>query len=373
MPALRLIEAHRSLADVADAWRQLESACPSSGYQRYCWVEPWLRIVGRSYEPLILLARDEDGAPAALFPLIVSRRGPLAVASYAGAKDSNINLPLVRPEVNADAATLRRILDEGARAAGVDAYAFRNQPVEWAGRAHPLCALGGQPSPSLLHSTRLPESGEAFLDARPRDARKRTRWRMRKLCELGEVSFLRAQSPDEIGRVAAAFREQKKIRIAAMGADDFDADLIGDFLEAAALAGEPGAELHALMVGDRVAALYGGVVHQGRYSAMVNSFDTCPDIARSSPGELVTLSLLESLCDRGLTAFDLGVGEAAYKQRWCEVREPLFDTFHGVSAKGKAYALAASALRRTKRQVKQSAFLWPLARRARAVLRGRNG
>lgn len=346
----------------------LENACRCSGYQRYSWVDTWLRVSGASSEPLILLARDETGAPAALFPLVVSRRGPVAIASYAGAKDANINLPLVRPDVHVDSASLRRVLGEGARAAGVDAYAFYNQPFEWAGRAHPLSALPGQPSPSFLHSKRLHESAEAFVNTLPSDTRKRTRWRLRKLSEIGEVSFVRAQSAEDARRVAAAFREQKKIRIKAMGADDFDADLAGDLLEAAALADETAVELHALMVGDRVAAMYGGVVHQGRYSAMVNSYDSSPDIARLSPGELAIMSLLESLCERGVAEFDLGVGEAPYKDRWCDRREPLFDTFHGVTAKGKAFALAQGALRRAKGHVKKSRILWPLAQKARAAL-----
>ena len=74
---------------------------------------------------------------------------------------------------------------------------------------------------------------------------------------------------------------------------------------------------------------------------MVNSYDTSPDIARTSPGEIIITRLLQSLCERGVSEFDLGVGEAAYKDKWCDRSEPLFDTFHGVTAKGKARTLSA--------------------------------
>lgn len=372
MPEISSVETHASASEISSDWKQLEEACAASGYQTRRWVEPWLRVVGRAHgaEPLFILARDETDSPAILFALSVTKASGLRVAAYAGERDSNVNMPLVRPGVRMDGSTLGRVLAAGARKAGVDAFALLNQPVEWRGAPHPMSALPGQASPSFLHSTRLEASGQALLQSRMTgEGRKRLRWRTRKLEELGPVSLLHAGTPMETREIIEAFRRQKKVRIDAMGAaSGFDVDLACAFMEEAAVADEPGVELHALMAGERVAAIYCGVAHGGRFHAMVNSYDTERDIARASPGDVATTLLLKALCDRGFGEFDLGVGEAGYKESWCEIQEPLFDTFVGVTARGKAYCIARRAQQKAKRHIKQSAWLWPLAQKVRARL-----
>jgi CelD/BcsL family acetyltransferase involved in cellulose biosynthesis len=370
MQLITSIEAHASWQPIADDWRALEVACPVSGYQTRKWVTPWLRTIGSALglEQLLILGRDENGSAAALFVLTIAPAGRIRVASYAGGRDSNINMPLVRPDVLLDRDAVYRMLTEGSRSTGVDAFALLNQPEQWAGVVHPLAHLPSQPSPSLLHGRHL-EAGEDIMGQMTGDSRKRMRWRLRRLDEIGKVEFVQARTREEIAHIVDAFRRQKKVRIEAMGASaGFDIDLVAAFVEEAALADEPGMELCALAAGGRVVAMYAGVTHAGCYHAMVNSFDTDPDIARTSPGELVTIELLQSLCNRGLNNFDLGVGEAAYKDKWCDRHEPMFDSLIGVTSKGKAYALAHSARQSVKRQIKQSTWLWPLAKKIRARL-----
>lgn len=370
MQLIMSIEAHASWQPIADEWGALESACPVSGYQTRKWVTPWFRTVGSALglEQLLILGRDENGSAAALFVLTIAPTGRIRVASYAGGRDANINMPLVRPDVMLDRDAVYRMLTEGSRSAGVDAFALLNQPEQWAGVVHPLAHLPSQPSPSLLHGRHL-QPGEDIMGQMTGDSRKRMRWRLRRLEEIGNVEFVQARTREEIANIVDAFRRQKKVRIEAMGASaGFDIDLVAAFIEEAALADDPGMELCALTAGGRVVAMYAGVLHAGCYHAMVNSFDTEPDVARTSPGELVTIQLLQSLYERGLSNFDLGVGEAAYKDKWCNRHEPMFDSLIGVTAKGKAYALAHSARQSMKRQIKQSEWLWPLAKKIRARL-----
>jgi CelD/BcsL family acetyltransferase involved in cellulose biosynthesis len=73
---------------------------------------------------------------------------------------------------------------------------------------------------------------------------------------------------------------------------------------------------------------------------------------------------------RGFCEFDLGVGEARYKNEACEAVEPLFDSAFGVSARGRLAAWAFLAGQRAKRAIKQSPRLKALhtrLRRARAT------
>lgn len=65
-------------------------------------------------------------------------------------------------------------------------------------------------------------------------------------------------------------------------------------------AGNPAIELHALVTGNRIVAVYAGATHRGRFHAMINSFDPAPEIARTSPGDLL-MSMMQTIGDRGFS------------------------------------------------------------------------
>jgi CelD/BcsL family acetyltransferase involved in cellulose biosynthesis len=108
----------------------------------------------------------------------------------------------------------------------------------------------------------------------------------------------------------------------------------------------------------------GGMVRDGRFSAMFNSIPA--DQFRSeSPGEQLLVNMIRSCCERGLDTFDLGVGEAAYKDMFCPDEEPLFDTCLPLSARGHALVAIERAKSAVKRTIKQNRSLWSAVVRAR--------
>ena len=80
------------------------------------------------------------------------------------------------------------------------------------------------------------------------------------------------------------------------------------------------------------------------------------------------MEVVRDAIERGLAAFDLGVGEARYKNECCETTEALFDSVLAVSFSGRAVAAAFLAGRRVKQRIKQSPRLFRLALRARRFL-----
>ena len=64
----------------------------------------------------------------------------------------------------------------------------------------------------------------------------------------------------------------------------------------------------------------------------------------------------------------LGVGEAGYKNAWCDVAEPLFDTLLPVSATGRARSTLEAARLALKRRIKQTPWIWALAKKVRAKI-----
>src|SRR4029077_904096 len=102
--------------------------------------------------------------------------------------------------------------------------------------------------------------------------------------------------------------------------DAFAVPGVRRFIEAAATepvdGSEPLIELYALSVDDIIVATMGGIVGNGRFCAMFNSIIQ-GRFAVESPGKQLIVKLVRSCCERGLVTFDLGVGEARYKNLLC--------------------------------------------------------
>ena len=130
---------------------------------------------------------------------------------------------------------------------------------------------------------------------------------------------------------------------------------------------------HALRCGPRIVATLGGARRGDRFSGMLTSFTADPDMARTSPGELLLSEVMKRHCEAGLATFDLGIGEARYKETYCPEAEPLFDSLVALTPRGRLFASAEATRLRMKRAVKQSRWAWRLAQKLRRVRRRLSG
>ena len=366
--AFRTVEVHRSLDAVADAWAELERVAPCSIYQTRRWLDPWLDTLGQKagVSPWLVLARMADGRPSALLPLGTRRHGPVKVAAWLGGKDSNAAMALLRPGAGWDGAAVRRLLDEAAAGPGrPDVFALTNQPLAWDGHANPMAALPHRASPSAAYGLRLGRDGQALLAASlSKETRKKLRKKEARLAAMGPLTYRVALGADARRDVLDAFLAQKTARLRGKGLrSEFEAPEMRAFIEAAA----EGVELHSLAVGERIVAVYGGAAHGGWWSGMFNSFDADEAVARSSPGDLLLMRVIARACERGLHHLDLGIGEARYKETFCDMPIPLFDAMVPVTARGHAYAAFATLRQDVKRRIKRDDRLLALARRLDAL------
>lgn len=353
-------------------WDELYALAPASAYQSYAFAAAWAQTLGRAggAAPLIIVARGPDGRALALLPLARARLGPLRMAMFMGGRESNFNLPLLRPGCGLDENAVRQLLREAARLAGVDFFYLRNMPLRFDGCDNPLAARDAVPSASFAYGTSLP-ADSAELKARiSKDTRKKLRKKEAWLGELGELRYEHRAAGDRAREILCILTGQKAARLAAMGvASEFsDAAMIA-FL--ARLADEGVLETHALSVSGRIVATYGGLVHRGRFSAMVNSFDPGERVARSSPGDLLLHALLADLSARGIAKFDLGAGEARYKNAVCEETIELCDAVIAASWKGELATPMLSLMLRGKRRIKQTPWMAKLLAKAQRSLAGK--
>jgi len=362
-------------------WRGLEiSGAVATPYQRFDFIAPWLRHVGhrQGVRPFLVVGCDARGAPLFLLPLGRTRRGPLEVAGFLGGKHVNFNVALWRREVAAalDRGAMERIVGMiRAAGAGTDLLMLTNQPHRWDGVANPFAALRHQPSPSFAWRGALADDFAALVAARVSGAqRKKLRKKERVLAGARPVRYWRAETADDAARVLDVFFRQKAERMAELGlANAFAAPGMREFIAAAATAelatGRPAIELYAASVGDTILATYGGLVGNGRFCGIFNSMIR-NELAHESPGQLLLFNLVRMCCERGLTTFDLGVGEATFKQLFCDEPEPLFDSFLPLTPLG---ALAAAGCRlqfALKGRIKRSPQVWSTVQALRRRISG---
>lgn len=368
------------LAAARDAWRDLAADGISSPYQAYDWIEAWQRHVGvaEGVVPFLVVGRDAAGTPQFLWPLGRMRHGPLTIARSLGGKHANFNFGLWRRGAAAslDADGMQAALDRlAAVAPGIDLITVPNQPQSWDGVPNPFLTLPHQPSPDQALRFALGASGEEVLARRlSANMRGKMRGKERKFAQLPGYRYARAETTADVDRILAAFRVQKAAYFAAIGvADSFAEPGVMAFLRDACLAGladgRPAIELHALECDSGVIAMFGGVADGRRFSGMFNSYDP-GEMSRHSPGMVILVHMIRHYADRGFTAFDLGVGDFAYKHVFCDEAEPLSDSFLPLTPLGRLAAVAMRSASDVKRRIKSTPALWHAVSTLRRQLGG---
>ena len=362
------VEVHTTVDTIADVWARFETAGPCSIYQSRAWLLPWLETLGRraGLAPWFVLARAADATPVALLPLGLRRLGPITIATWLGGKDSNAAMPLVRPDVTWTAADAKEVL---IRAVGVDGrrpdvFVLGNQPYRWAGTDNPFALLPHGASPSVAYGTALPQKAADLFEAKlSRETRKKLRKKEAKLALLGPLAHRVAVTASQQRETIDVFLRQKTERFRDLAiASDFETREMRAFIETASAPRGSGIELHALLAGDRIVAVYGGAAWNGHWSGMFNSFDADDEVAKSSPGDLLLMKIIEKACADGMSAFDLGIGEARYKAALCNEPIPLFDLVLPTTARGRAVAALIVARQAAKRAVKREPRLLALVK-----------
>jgi CelD/BcsL family acetyltransferase involved in cellulose biosynthesis len=370
---LARIEIFKDMAWAEAPWRTLESEL-GTPYQTYDFLKLWLRHVGSpaGVTPFIVLGFNAAGSPLFLWPFGRRRLGPWRVVEFLGGSHANFNMALWRRGAagRIEASDLNAVL--AGLAGRADLLRLCNQPLTWGGTTNPFALLAHQRAANFGFSGALIGDFDALLRARTNSAtRKKIRKKEHALAEVGTIIFERAQSPQQIRQVLDAFFKQKSARMHALGiADVFAEANVRRFIEAAATEptsrGKPPIELYSLSVDDMVVATMGGMVGGGRFCAMFNSI-AFGRFAVHSPGEQLILHLVRRCCERGLDTFDLGIGEARYKNLFCGDAEPLFNSFLPLTRKGRLLALALRFSTGVKRAIKQRPLLWTLVRAWRAL------
>ncbi|HTN63765.1 MAG TPA: GNAT family N-acetyltransferase, partial [Devosia sp.] len=343
-------------------------------YQRFDWMQG-LYANGLDRGQLAIAVLGPPNRPIALLPLVIVRGHGLRQAHLVGSAYANSDWLLFDP-ASASRLTgpvLQRFFAEIAlQAGGVDMLRLRQLPAQWDGHANPLLALRHQAAPNNLYSAEIGAVPLPFIDhgisSKLRSNLRRGRGRLEE--QFGPVSVRRITDTAALDAVHKAFLAQRGERFAAMGIDNIFAtpEMVGFFQGLATIGlgqARPALAAHGLYAGTDILATSFGSMAGRHYSQYINSTSGGPASKYSLMGILMA-AMMDDLIASGITGFDMGTGDFAYKTDW-SAPQTVFDSTIAVSRRGRLALPVLDGLVRVKRAIKQNPRAWALAQRVKKL------
>ncbi|MGS1096538.1 GNAT family N-acetyltransferase (plasmid) [Aquamicrobium terrae] len=368
-------------SDIEREWRRLESEGVTTVFQRYDWVDSYVTHVlpHLKARPAIVLGRLH-GQPAFILPLAISKVGPARMATWIGGDHSGYNFGLWSMEAVAAMALLGRAEIErmlGRALGDADCAVLARTPKSHDGVAQPLAGLPSRPSSTEGYSFDLAGGFDAVLKKTDGSRRRKSiRKQERKMGEFGVLRYATLRDPARAGAALDFFFEHKGQRLAEQGkADSFAEPGVQDFfhelLDRSMAMEEPILEMMELSVDGTMRAVKGSGIHRGRVNAYFSTYAS-DELVSYGPGRALLFRHVEECCERGLSAFDLGVGYEEYKTHWCDIIHELDDIYAAFTPLGSATIAAIRSAEAVKHLMRRNKVLWQYLKRARAFLSRRS-
>lgn len=310
-------------------WRAFEADGIGYAFQTYDWQSHWFAHLGKRAGLLPCLVAIEDCRAGRLMflPLAIRRHLGSRCLAWLGGRHADYHAPLLGAGYQGiDVAALwPRLL---ARLPEVDVVHLEKQPADILGIPNPFLALGARPCGVSAYAARLAPSWEAYYGAR-RGAKTRAtdRRKLRRLQDLGTLTFRPMVEPAEIDPVMRRLADLKLRQLSRVGGRDlFGSPGCLDFYSALAAGVHERLRVmvSTLELDGAVIAAHWGVVAERRFYWLIPVYD---DTWRAhSPGLHLMHALMEWCCANGLETFDFGLGDEDYKTSWCDTVTPLHDT-----------------------------------------------
>jgi CelD/BcsL family acetyltransferase involved in cellulose biosynthesis len=359
----------------ADARSAYAAFCRSAAHaapQNPTFVEAWADNPGAD---MVLATVSGNGRTCLMLVLEIVRDGTATVARHPGGRHANGSFPAFEGQ---EFGGIREILAAALRGArpDVDLILLERNEIERAGRANPLHGPGCALSPNVALSANLENGFDAlFQGSSGKRKRKKHRAQVRRFEEVGPCRRFAATGPAEVDALLSAFYEMKAERFRQMGITDVFAPVpvrnaFRRIFVGALDKASPDFVLHGLEVGGVLRAVTGSSLSGGRITCEFSSFRV-DELAAASPGDFLFYENIREACEEGLSVYDFGVGDEAYKRQWCDIETWHFDFHLPLTARGHAVSAARRAIGAVKRAVKENRFVWSILKNLRKAGAGK--
>jgi CelD/BcsL family acetyltransferase involved in cellulose biosynthesis len=324
-------------------------------FQSREFLDIWLDTIGKAsgVEPYFVVVRDADGRPVLYLPLIIETKFNVRLLRFMDCGVADYNAPIVAADRSLSRQDFHDVWAKVlALLPGFDVIDLKKIAGDVAGVVNPLAYLDRTPFGDSGHAivlTRLREQ----TDTRRAVVRLRRKLQTyaKGLSRIGEPRFIVNPDAAEAAPVAERLLELKRQKYQRTSTPDFlTAPGVERFYREMMSPGRLGtiSHLSALMIGDTVASAHLGFIGRGRFYYIFPAYDT--EFGRHRVGHLLMEHLIDQSVAQDFETFDLGIGDASYKNKWATHHLAVHNHERAVTAAGRVYL----QMRRVRRFVSAS-------------------
>lgn len=368
---------HDSLEELADDWQALQADGFCSFFQTYQWTRAWHDTIGkaRRINPCIVCGRDADGQLVFILPFAVEKRAGGMVLRWYGADEITYGMGIfdkefLRQNPGFFKVEWQHILAVVGR---VDAINLEHQPERLDEFENPLRFLFNVRSANQTYRMTLcSDYQNLYEQKRSASSRRGARKRDKKLLQSGTVRLELPERGLPTVQLLSTMINQQQDRLGSRGVRSvYDETRRAFLLELGRVLPSSGntclLPYHLTIDGTVCAVMLGGCF-QSTYWAMISTLTSDPALLPLSPGDYALRATIKAACERGLARFDFAAGDTDYKNHWCDEVVALHECNMPVTVRGRFVAGLASIATRLKRQIKNTPWLFALAKSARKLL-----
>jgi CelD/BcsL family acetyltransferase involved in cellulose biosynthesis len=324
-------------------------------FQSREFLDIWLDTIGKAsrVEPCFVVVRDSDRRPVLYLPLIIETKFNVRLLRFMDCGVADYNAPIVAADRTLSRQEFHDVwADVLALLPGFDVIDLKKIASDVAGAVNPL---------TYLDCTPFGDSGHAIVLTRLRDQtdtrravvrlRRKLQTHAKGLSRIGELRFIVDPDAAEAAPVAERLLELKRQKFQRTSTPDFlSAPGVERFYREMMSPGRLGtiAQLSALTIGNTVASAHLGFIGRGRFYYIFPAYDTA--FGRYRVGHLLMQHLVDQSVAQDFDAFDLGIGDASYKNKWATHHLALHSHERATTAAGRVYL----QMRRVRRFVSAS-------------------
>lgn len=320
-PAPRSVRAEaivvRQIAELEAEWLSLR--CRSLGpsfYQSFAWCSAWIEACRQAACPQdvrIVTVRDQ-GRLVLLWPLAVGRRGPIRVL-HALAEPATQYCDLLIEDSPGAAAWMDRAWEAVMAQADVDLVRLRKVRADGALHRHGAARLEAHvQATGAAPLLRRADDAGASMGRRSGRSVNALRRHLKRLSELGPVRCEVVAPAEHVAAVRQAFR-LKQAWSNDRGVTSAGYSHVANVGAITAVAERGLFTMRRLQVGDETAALEIGVVEEGYYYSMIQSYDA--RYAQHGPGRLLWWQTFQDP-GNGIEVFDFMPPSQPHKTEWTQ-------------------------------------------------------
>jgi len=311
-------------------------------FQSREFLDIWLDTIGRAsrVEPCLVVVKDSGGRPVLYLPLIIETKFNVRLLRFMDCGVADYNAPIVA----ADRPLSRREFHEVwadvlAQLPAFDVIDLKKIASDVAGAVNPLTYLDCAPFGESGHTVMLTRLRDQ-TDTRRAVARLRRKLQghSKGLSRIGEPRFIVNPAAAEAAGLVERLFELKRRKYQRTATPDFlAAPGVERFYREMTSPSRLGTISHlaALTIGDTVASAHLGFIGRGRFYYIFPAYDT--QFGRHRVGHLLLQHLIDQSAAEDFDTFDLGIGDASYKNKWATHHLALHRHERAVTAAGRVY------------------------------------